>query len=435
MKTDLNRAVSRLLLLLSMLLCSWTAIFAQISSVASLSHTPDSVSEKKISVDFRINRWDIDPAYSDNARNLHELHRLLDEVRSDTLLSLLSLNMAGFASPDGSLPKNKELSLRRAVSLRNYLNENCGVPDSLMLFGENAVQWSMFRDLIAASGYVWRDEALRIMNIGSDSSAADNTRRMNRLKNLARGEAWSVIRRDILPRLRCAYVVTAILVVRPPEPELIPPVPTDTTAVPDSLVVAEPADAVTEIPAPQVRKKQRGYDRFAIKSNAAYLAAGVANIGGEMALDEHWSIDLPIVYSPYTLAQNYRMRFLYMQPEARYWLDRSLKGHFFGIHAHIGLANISLDHYDRYQTPDGFYGGGISYGYSLPVAKRWSIEFTIGAGYLFTKYDTYYNIGIPQGMRYETGHPLNYWGIDKVGINIVYRFGDKSSNRKEAGKQ
>ena len=125
------------------------------------------------------------------------------------------------------------------------------------------------------------------------------------------------------------------------------------------------------------------------------------------------------------------MRFLYIQPEARYWLDRPLKGHFFGVHAHVGVANVSFDHDNRYQTPNGFYGGGISYGYSLPIAKRWSVEFTIGAGYFFTKYDTYYNIGIPIGQRYKKGTPLNYWGIDKLGINFVYRFGDKSGKKRK----
>jgi len=129
------------------------------------------------------------------------------------------------------------------------------------------------------------------------------------------------------------------------------------------------------------------------------------------------------------------MRFLYIQPEARYWLDRPFKGHFFGAHLHLGVANVSFDEDNRYQTPDGFYGAGISYGYSLPIAKRWSIEFTIGAGYFFTKYDTYYNIGVPQGMRYEKGRRLNYWGIDKVGINIFYRFGNRSGSRKEAERR
>lgn len=411
-----------------MLLCSWTGIFAQMLPARSLPHTSDSASENTISIEFRSNRWDMDPAYSDNARKIHNLLRFLDKAQTNPLLSLCSIKISAYASPDGSLPKNLELSLRRTVSLRNYLHDQCGVPDSLMSFSGSSVPWGMFRDLVAASSYPWRDEALRIMNIGSDSSVIDNTLRMNRLKILAGGGGWQVLCREFFPRLRCAYIT--ILTARQPELEIISNVPADTIEASD-----KPAAPPTETPASQIAAKRRNYDCVAIKTNAAYLAAGVTNIGGEIAVADHWSIDLPLVYSPYTLAQTYRMRFLYTQPEARYWFDRPFKGHFFGAHFHLGVANVSLDEGNRYQTPDGFYGAGISYGYALPIAKRWSIEFTIGAGYLFTKYDTYYNIGIHRGMRHEKGRPLNYWGIDKAGINIVYRFGEKSGSRKEAGKR
>lgn len=166
------------------------------------------------------------------------------------------------------------------------------------------------------------------------------------------------------------------------------------------------------------------YDRWAIKTNALYLLAGVANIGGEYAFHPHWSVDVSLVYSPYTIATTYRMRFLYLQPEARYWLTKPMKGHFFGVHLHAGVFNVSVDRDNRYQSEKGFYGAGVSYGYSLPLAKRWSAEFTVGVGYAFTKYCTYYNI--PNGMRYEKDRPYNYWGPTKLGVSIIYRFGDKS---------
>lgn len=172
------------------------------------------------------------------------------------------------------------------------------------------------------------------------------------------------------------------------------------------------------------------YDTWAIKSNALYLAAGVTNLGAELSLDHNWSIDFPVVYSPYTIARSYRMRFMYFQPEARYWFDRPMRGHFFGFHAHAGVFNVSVDDRNRYQSPHGFYGAGLSYGYSLPLARRWSAEFTVGLGYAHTKYDTYYNVH--NGIRYRKDTPYNYWGVTKLGVNIVYRFGDKSWKKKEA---
>lgn len=109
--------------------------------------------------------------------------------------------------------------------------------------------------------------------------------------------------------------------------------------------------------------------RWAIKTNVAYLAATVANLGVEYSFGDHYSIDLPIIYSPYTVARDYRLRFLAVQPEFRYWLKAPMKGHFFGVHLNIGAFNIAVDNKNRYQSPDGFYGVGLSYGYVLRGIK------------------------------------------------------------------
>ena len=119
------------------------------------------------------------------------------------------------------------------------------------------------------------------------------------------------------------------------------------------------------------------------------------------------------------MARDYRLRFLVIQPEFRYWLKTPMVGHFWGAHLNIGSFNISVNDKNRYQSPDGFYGAGLSY--ALPLIRHWAAEFTLGAGYIYTKYDTYYNI--PNGARFEKGMSYNYWGLTKVGVNLVYRFG------------
>ena len=161
--------------------------------------------------------------------------------------------------------------------------------------------------------------------------------------------------------------------------------------------------------------------QWAVKTNVAYLAATVANIGVEVGFGKHFSIDIPFIYSPYTVARDYRLRFLAVQPEFRYWLQMPLHGHFFGAHFNIGAFNIAVDNKTRYQSEDGFYGVGISYGYMLPFARHWAAQFSIGAGYVHTKYDAFYNI--PNGACFKKNSPYNYWGITKLGIELVYTFG------------
>lgn len=208
-----------------------------------------------------------------------------------------------------------------------------------------------------------------------------------------------------------------------PEVEIIVP---DTLIPSDSLANAkaeqpETIETIVQQAQGQLTDPEHSYYHWGIKTNVAYLAATVANLGVEYSFGKHYSVDVLIIYSPYTVARSYRLRFLAVQPEFRYWLKCPTKGHFFGVHLNIGAFNIAVDKKKRYQSPDGFYGAGISYGYVLPFAKHWAAEFMLGAGYIHTKYDTYYNI--PNGVRFEKGISYNYWGLTKVGISLVYRFG------------
>ncbi|MFR3488530.1 MAG: DUF3575 domain-containing protein [Alistipes ihumii] len=75
-------------------------------------------------------------------------------------------------------------------------------------------------------------------------------------------------------------------------------------------------------------------------------------------------VDLPVIYSPYTVARDYRLCFLPFNRN-RYWLKTDGRP-LFGVHLHIGAFNIAVDDRNRYQSPDGFYGAGLSYGYMLP---------------------------------------------------------------------
>jgi hypothetical protein len=56
---------------------------------------------------------------------------------------------------------------------------------------------------------------------------------------------------------------------------------------------------------------------------------------------------------------------------------------------------------------------------ALPWLNRFSVEFTLGAGYARLDYDVYYNI--PNGAKHASG-TKNYWGITRGGISFTYHF-------------
>ena len=75
--------------------------------------------------------------------------------------------------------------------------------------------------------------------------------------------------------------------------------------------------------------------------------------------------------------------------------------------------------------------GGIEYGYSLPIARRLNIDFTIGIGYMGGKYIKY----IPDKGRYlwQSTHKLNWFGPTKAEVSLVWLIGNGNYNSPKKG--
>ncbi|MFR9611862.1 MAG: DUF3575 domain-containing protein [Rikenellaceae bacterium] len=177
---------------------------------------------------------------------------------------------------------------------------------------------------------------------------------------------------------------------------------------------------ITEIASTTIVDNSMNKNPIAIKTNLAQWGVGVSNIGLEVLLKKNISIDVPLTFSPYTISDDWKLRLLILQPEARYWLNGScFAGHFVGLHAHAGYFNVAVDSKNRYQNNDNepLWGFGIGYGYALSLMKNLNIEFNIGAGYANLKYDIYYNVDNGAKFDYDT---RDYWGITRAGISISY---------------
>lgn len=176
----------------------------------------------------------------------------------------------------------------------------------------------------------------------------------------------------------------------------------------------QPMQTDKSVSAPQTSSRY-----LAVKTNLAAWAGTIMNLAADVQVSEHFSVELPVLWCPWYVSSEHAIKTFTVQPEARYWLSKPGKGHFFGVHAHVGWFNVKWNR-DRYQDTDRpLLGAGISYGYLLPFNAHWAGEFTLGAGYANMRYDTWYNID--NGARIDT-RTKNYWGITRVGLSVVYRF-------------
>lgn len=127
----------------------------------------------------------------------------------------------------------------------------------------------------------------------------------------------------------------------------------------------------------------------------------------------------------------------------RYWLGREaaakpLTGH------HIG-AYIQALTYDFEWGNKGIIGGepggniwdrsnytaAIEYGYSLPIASRLNLDFTLGLGYHWGIFYEY--LPIDGCYVWQATKKRNYLGPTKVEISLVWLIGRGNVNKKKGG--
>ena len=168
-----------------------------------------------------------------------------------------------------------------------------------------------------------------------------------------------------------------------------------------------------------------GAQRGVLKNNVVYDALATPNLGIELGLGRATPLDISGNYNPFEKSSGKMFKHWLIQPEFRYWLCERFNGHFFGVHGLGGEYNIAKvklpfglakDGKD-YRYDGSYVGGGVSYGYQWMLARKWSLEATVGVGYVRFNYDKYpcYDCG----QRLESGNK-NYFGPTKVGINLIF---------------
>ena len=164
-----------------------------------------------------------------------------------------------------------------------------------------------------------------------------------------------------------------------------------------------------------------------VKTNALYWATVTPNIGLELRLARHWSLNVEAGLNPFSGKNDdgsygKSIKHFRLHPEARYWFCETFYGHFLGLHIPYFIYNISdikLLGTEGERHQGWAVGAGISYGYSWVLGKHWNIEATLGVGYLYLESEKYpcTNCGRKDGTVKK-----HYVGPTQAAVSAVYMF-------------
>ena len=384
---------------------------------------------QEVCLDFPLLSIQIDSTFKENSTQRTEMLRFLKGVSKDSTINLIDVTFKGVTSPDGNCQLNKKLAKGRLSTLEKWISSQVVFPDSIVHYEGETITWEDFKEILSASDYPKKDTVLHILNSITVSDTACTHKidpRVIELRKLENGKVWKDLNEKFFGDMRkaCVVVTANKVVYKEPiatEEPIETPVeqPKEEPIVQDTIVLIPDTIASDTI-------KEEWVRQLTLKTNALYWAMGMTNLAVDIDLAEHWSFSLPVFYSAWDYFVNdIKFRAVGLQPEIRYWFkDTNKDGWFIGAHFGMAYWNMAANGEYRYQDrnrEDPALGGGVGFGYRLPISKngKWKVEFSLGLGVYNAPYDKFENV--PNGQLVESSKYL-YWGVDNASVSFSYTF-------------
>lgn len=148
-------------------------------------------------LEFPVNKSVILPDYMNNKSELQNIQKMLSETLNDKGLNVKGIYIEGFASPEGALKLNEQLSVKRAEALKNYLTAQEQIPAGLCHVSFGGENWDGLVKALESSALKEKATLLDIIEHTSDIAL-----RKQKLKNVNGGVPYRVMLKELYPALR-----------------------------------------------------------------------------------------------------------------------------------------------------------------------------------------------------------------------------------------
>ena len=410
------------------------------SSAATTDGQVESITDS-VTIHFRQSKWNLDPAYRGNAATLDSIEHKLSSVFNDSVYRLKHVSVYGGASPEGSVSFNKFLSEHRAATLFGWFDQYSQLNDLDKNFTYFGRDWDGVLRLAEKDLRLpYRDETLALLRTIAEekrrAGGQEPARSLERMKKLRQGVPYIYLYRYIFPEVRASKVVIDYDRVLRPEIEEIA---TDTVAVvPDTVYIERTVIVHDTI---YINTCHRGPFYMDIRTNMLYDALALPNIGVEFYLGKNISLGANWMYGWWKTDRRHRYWRAYGgEIFGRWWFgskaaDKPLTGHHVGIYGQLYTYDFEWGGTGEMGGKPGgslwdrnLWAAGLEYGYSLPVAKRINIDFSIGIGYTTGLYHKYKPVD--DHYVWQSTHRRRYFGPTKLEIAFVWLIGHGNENKK-----
>lgn len=380
-----------------------TALFAQQICIRQPHHS--------YTVLYDINGSDIDAAFRYNGSVMNEMTVALEQLLSDTEVTIDSVVIASSSSPDGNTRFNYNLSVKRGKSVYDYIRGRFPqIPDEVVVLVPQGEDWVTLRHLVEQDMLVpGQEEVIRLLDAALPPE--EKERRLKRMK-----QTYAYLLEHHMYKLRAATVAVHVTVYdEEPLSELLDEAASGLQPVPMAFTTASSGK---EASASCSAGTQWIPSRWYVKTNLVYDLALMPSLEIEYRINERWSTALEGNMAWWHRdSEHWYYQLATIIPEVRYWFRPQgyRRGHYVGLFGGGGWHD--LENGGRgYKGEGGLVG--IGYGYQFPVGRQFAFEAGVGIGFMTTKYEEY--LPIDGHYVYQQTSRTNFFGPLKLKFAFVW---------------
>lgn len=426
------------------ILLAITGLFIFLTAFAQRSEDRKEYIEKKYTFFFPAGRAEIINDYKGNGHTLETMINDLNQTLASEGTVPDSLTIISSTSPEGPAALNERLAIQRAGNTRNLLIKSFPQFKADRINVTSSVNdWSgMVLTLRRDSTFQHGVEILKVLL----DPRVENKDLAIRSKL---PDEYNMLKNKMFDNMRTSSVTIRVIktidnvdefVVEEIQDELPAeepsPVKEDKPAM-DTAVVETVQEPIEESVQQEEPPKEKKPYYIAAKTNLLYDAAIVPNVGVEVYLGKNFSVAGNWMYSWWKSDRvSWYWRTYGGDLALRYWFGRAAKekpltGHHIGLYGQILTYDIEVG--GRGYLGDRWsYGGGLEYGYSLPVRQRLNIDFTLGLGYLGGEFQEY--LPIDGHYVWQVTKMRNWIGPTKLEVSLIWQLGRGNINKDKKGR-
>ena len=148
-------------------------------------------------LDFPVNKSVILTDFMNNHSELVNIHSMFDKIQNDKNLTVQSISIEGFASPEGPLAFSEQLSKKRAEALKDYLVKNEKASAKLYKVTFGGENWDGLVKALESSSMKDKETFLNIIK-----NTTNDVKRKQEIMEVGGGAPYRTMLKEIYPGLR-----------------------------------------------------------------------------------------------------------------------------------------------------------------------------------------------------------------------------------------